>query len=56
MPGVQQALIVGLVYGAIYALTGRIWLLLIAHAMFDVTAVALIYWNLEYDVAHLIFR
>jgi hypothetical protein len=27
-----------------------------AHAAFDLTAVAIIYWNIESKVAHLIFR
>ena len=30
LPGVQQATIVGLVFGTIFAITGRIWLLIIA--------------------------
>jgi hypothetical protein len=29
---------------------------MVAHAAFDVTALALIYWNVESDVAHLIFK
>lgn len=28
---------------------------MIAHAAFDLTAVAIIYWNLESAVAHIIF-
>lgn len=47
---------VGLAYGTIFAITGRIWMLMFAHAAFDVTAVAIIYWNLESTVAHLIFK
>lgn len=54
--GVQQATVVGLVFGTIFAITGRIWMLMIAHAAFDLTAVAIIYLDLESDVAHLIFR
>ena len=27
-----------------------------AHAAFDLTALAIIYWNLEFKVAHLIFK
>ena len=54
--GVQQATIVGLVFGTIFAVTRRIWTVMIAHAAFDITAVAIIYWNLEMAVAHLIFR
>lgn len=53
-PGVQQAMIVGLVFGAIFAVTGRIFMLMIAHIAFDLTALAMIYWNLETFVAHLI--
>jgi membrane protease YdiL (CAAX protease family) len=56
LPGVEQATIVGLVFGTIFAVTGRIWMLMIAHAAFDLTAVAIIYWNLEARVAHLVFR
>jgi membrane protease YdiL (CAAX protease family) len=55
-PGVQQATIVGLVVGTIVAATGRIWLAMIAHAVFDLTALALIYWDLEAKVAHFLFR
>lgn len=56
LAGVQQATIVGLVYGTIFAITGRIWMLMFAHAAFDLTALAIIYWDLETDVAHLIFK
>jgi membrane protease YdiL (CAAX protease family) len=56
LPGVQQAIIVGLVFGTIFTLTGRIWMLMFAHAAFDLTALAIIYWNLETDVAHLVFK
>lgn len=55
LAGVQQATIVGLVYGSVFAVTRRIWMLIIAHAAFDVTAVALIYWSLESAVARSIF-
>ena len=56
LAGVQQATITGLVFGTIFALTGRIWMLVFAHAAFDWAAVAIIYWNLESGVAHLIFK
>ena len=56
VPGVQQATIVGLVFGTIFAVTGQIWMLMIAHAAFDVTAVAMIYWDLETAVARLVFE
>jgi membrane protease YdiL (CAAX protease family) len=56
LPGVEQATITGLVFGTIFAVTGRIWMVMCAHAAFDLTAVALIYWNLEAAVAHLVFK
>jgi len=56
LPGVEQAAITGLAFGSIFAVTGRIWIPMFAHAAFDLTALALIYWNLEYAVAQLIFR
>jgi uncharacterized protein len=56
VPGVQQATITGLVFGSIFAITGHLWTLVFAHAAFDVTAVLIIYWNLESKVAHLFFK
>ena len=56
LPGVEQAMITGLVFGTIFAITGRIWFVMCAHAAFDLAAVAIIYWNLETAVAHLIFK
>jgi uncharacterized protein len=56
LPGVEQAMITGLVFGTIFAITGRIWMVMCAHAAFDLTAVAIIYWNLETAVAHLVFK
>ncbi|HVE79404.1 MAG TPA: CPBP family intramembrane glutamic endopeptidase, partial [Gemmatimonadaceae bacterium] len=55
LAGVQQATIVGLVFGTIFAATGSLFMLMCAHAAFDLTALAIIYWNLESRVAHLIF-
>jgi len=54
--GAEQATIVGLIFGGIYAATRQIALLMIAHAAFDVTAVAIIYFDLEAKVAHLFFK
>jgi membrane protease YdiL (CAAX protease family) len=54
--GTIQATIVGLVFGSIYATTGRIWMLMVAHAAFDLTAVGIIYWDLESKVAEMFFR
>ena len=56
VPGVQQATIVGLIFATIFAVTRRLPMLMIAHAAFDVTAVALIYWKLETAVAHWFFN
>jgi uncharacterized protein len=56
LSGVEQGAIVGLVFGTIFAVTGRIFMLMCAHAAFDLTAYAVIYWSLETKVAHLVFR
>jgi membrane protease YdiL (CAAX protease family) len=56
LAGAEQATISGLVFGTIMAATGRIWMLMCAHAAFDLTALAMIYWGLEAGVAHLVFN
>lgn len=56
LAGVEQATVVGLLFGTIFAATGALPLLMFAHAAFDLTALALIYWNLEASVARLVFR
>jgi membrane protease YdiL (CAAX protease family) len=56
LPGAEQAMITGLVFGTIFAVTGRIWLVMCAHAAFDLAAAGIIYWNLESAVAHLVFN
>ena len=56
IPGVEQAVFTGLVFGGMYVLTGELFIVMVTHAAFDVMAVALIYWNLESRVAHLFFR
>ena len=55
VPGTQQALIVGLVFGTIYARTGQLWMLIVAHAAFDLTAYAIIYHQWETAVATFFF-
>ena len=55
-PGVEQATITGLVFGTIFAATKNIWLVMIAHAFFDLTALAMIYKNVESQIAHWIFK
>jgi CAAX protease family protein len=54
--GVEQAALNGLTFGTIFAITGRIWMLMVAHAAYDLMAVAIIYFDLEANVAHLIFK
>src|SRR5260370_9368486 len=54
--GADRPMITGLVFGTIFAATGRIWMLMCAHAAFDLTAYAIIYWDVESAVAHLILR
>jgi membrane protease YdiL (CAAX protease family) len=56
LAGAEQAAVTGLVFGTIFAVTGEIWLPMCAHAAFDLTALAIIYWDLESKVARLIFR
>jgi membrane protease YdiL (CAAX protease family) len=56
LAGAQQAMVTGLVFGTIFAFTGRIWPLMCVHAAFDLTAVAIIYMGLESSVAHLVFK
>ncbi len=56
LAGAEQAFITGLVFGAVYLRTRSLWFPMVVHATFDLVAVAIIYWNLEPAVAHLIFR
>jgi membrane protease YdiL (CAAX protease family) len=54
--GVVQAIITGLTFGSIFAYTGRLVFVMIAHAAFDVAAVLIIYFDVEARIAHLVFR
>jgi len=56
LTGVQHAVIVGLVYGSIFARTGSLVIPMVAHAAFDLTALWIIYWDLEEEIARSIFR
>jgi len=56
LAGAEQALVTGLAFGTIFIATGRVFVVMCAHAAFDLAAVALIYWNLEQVAAHLVFR
>jgi membrane protease YdiL (CAAX protease family) len=54
--GVKQAACTGLVFGSIFAVTGQLWTMMVAHAAFDVTAVAMIYLDRESAIAHVFFK
>lgn len=54
--GVEQAMFTGLVFGTMFARTRVLWPSMAAHAAFDLTAIAIIYANLEQAVAHVFFR
>lgn len=54
--GFENAAIAGLVFGTIYAVKKRLWLLISAHLAADSLAFAIIYLNLEAKVAHLVFK
>ncbi len=56
LPGFEQATIVGLVLGAMRAKSGQLWTAIFTHAAFDLTALAIIYWNLEVAVATFVFK
>src|SRR2546427_6213592 len=45
LAGAEQGMIVGLVFGTIFAVTGRIWMLMVAHDAFDVAAVTMRFLN-----------
>jgi|SRR5579883_1961812 len=55
LTGVEQGAITGLVFGTIFAASGRIFFPMVAHAAFDLTALAIIYWDVESKVAHSIW-
>ncbi len=56
IPGAEQAFMTGLIFGSIFAVSGQIFTLMIAHAAFDLTALWMIYYGLETRIAHLIFK
>jgi membrane protease YdiL (CAAX protease family) len=56
LAGSEQAMITGTVFGVIFVVTGSLWLPMCAHVAFDLTALAIIYWDLETAVAHLVFK
>jgi membrane protease YdiL (CAAX protease family) len=56
LAGVQQAVITRSDVRVDLAITGRLWMPMVAHAMYDLTSIAIIYFNLEYDAAHIVFK
>jgi len=52
--GAVQATVTGLAFGATFVLTRRTWMPMIAHATYDLTALALIYWGVESEVWRMI--
>jgi len=56
LAGAVQSTTTGLAFGIAFLMSGRIWPVMIAHAAFDVTAVLMIYLNLEEPIARLLFR
>ena len=55
-PGVEQALMTGVVFAGLYAWRKELWIVMVAHAAFDLTAVVLIYKGWEAPVAHFWLR
>jgi membrane protease YdiL (CAAX protease family) len=56
LPGAEQAFLTGLTFGAIFLRTRQLPMNMFAHAAFDLTALWMIYWNLESRIAHLVFH
>jgi membrane protease YdiL (CAAX protease family) len=56
VPGMEQAAVTGLAFGTIFGVTRQIWVPMVAHAAYDLTAVAIIYWDIESTIAHLVFK
>ena len=56
LPGVEQAVFTGVAFGTIFAVTGRIFMVMVAHVVFDLTALAMIYWDIESKFAHFFFK
>jgi hypothetical protein len=55
LAGSEQALLTGLTFGTIMAIQGRIWMPMFAHAAYDLTALAIIYFGLEDRIGHFVF-
>ena len=54
--GIENAAVTGLVVGTVYLLNGRrLFPIMVAHATFDLAALAMILLNLELPVSRMIF-
>ena len=53
--GVQQAFILAIVDGIIFAVTRQLWFLIVMHAAFDIVACFIIYFGWERAIAHVFF-
>jgi membrane protease YdiL (CAAX protease family) len=47
VPGAEQAAITGLTFAGLYLLSGSLWLSIVTHASFDITALLMIYFGVE---------
>ncbi|MBI1328718.1 MAG: CPBP family intramembrane metalloprotease [Alphaproteobacteria bacterium] len=56
LPGIEQATIVGFLFGAIFMSTGRLIPLMFAHGAFDITAALMIFTGTESQFSHLVFK
>jgi uncharacterized protein len=56
LAGIQQAVLVGLAYAGLYLASGNLVLPMVVHAVFDLTALAIIYADVETAVARWFFR
>ncbi len=56
LPSMEQAAIIGLLVGTLFAITGRLVWLMITHAAFDLTAAVIIFFGAETQISHLVFK
>jgi membrane protease YdiL (CAAX protease family) len=54
--GVEQSVITGLFFGAMFAATAQIWMVMITHIAFNLTAIAIVYSGMDSDLAQLVFH
>ena len=55
--GIANAGIVGFILGALYLVNQRrLYTVMVAHAAFDLTALVMIYYDIETEVSHLVFK